>query len=150
MDLRQARKKDYNFLYLLKKKTLKDYINQTWGWEEEWQKQYFAKHFNPEDLQIITDLDQDIGVISLIERENELDISLIEILPEFQNKGIGGSLLKKIIKKAISEKKRLSLQVLKVNTKAISLYKKLGFLIEGQNDTHYFMVYKMKKLNTKS
>ena len=145
MDLRPAREKDYNFLYLLKNRTLKEYINQTWGWDEEWQKQYFTEHFNPEDIQIITDLDQDIGVISLIEGENELDISLIEILPEFQNKGIGGSLLKKIIKRGISESKRISLQVLKVNTKAISLYENLGFLIKGQNDTHYFMEYKMKK-----
>jgi len=145
MDLRPAKEKDSNFLYLLKKRTLKDYINQTWGWDEEWQKQYFTEHFNPYDLQIITYLDQDIGAISVMDSEKELVISIIEILPEFQNKGMGGSLLKKVIKRAISEKKQLSLQVLKVNTKAISLYEKLGFLIEDQNETHYFMEYKMKK-----
>ena len=64
LNLRPANSNDYNFLYKLKKKTLKNYISKTWGWDEGWQKAYFSKNFKPELIKIITILGKDIGCIS--------------------------------------------------------------------------------------
>jgi len=58
----------------------------------------------------------------------------IELLPEFQNMGIG----KKIIKDLISKNKPVNLQVLKQNP-AVRLYKELGFKITGETDLKYQM-----------
>ncbi|MFX1525485.1 MAG: GNAT family N-acetyltransferase [Promethearchaeota archaeon] len=145
IELRQANSDDFNFLYKLKKKTLKEYISKTWGWDEEWQQNYFSQNFNPEVLKIIVKSEEEIGCISIIEEENRYILSLIEILPQFQNKGIGTRLINELLSNAIKQNKAVYLQVLKTNEKAQKLYKKLGFSIESSTDTHYEMVYKNDK-----
>ncbi|MFX1456251.1 MAG: GNAT family N-acetyltransferase [Promethearchaeota archaeon] len=145
IELRQANSDDFNFLYKLKKKTLKEYISKTWGWDEEWQQNYFSQNFNPEVLKIIVKSEEEIGCISIIEEENRYILSLIEILPQFQNKGIGTRLINELLSNAIKQNKAVYLQVLKTNEKAQKLYKKLGFSIESTKDTHYEMVYKNDK-----
>ncbi|MFW9874424.1 MAG: GNAT family N-acetyltransferase [Candidatus Thorarchaeota archaeon] len=140
--LRQAIQKDYKYLYKLKKKTLKEYIAKTWGWDEGWQKDYFSKNFKPDQIKIIMKSATEIGCISSIEEEDSYYLSVIKILPKYQNQGIGTRLIKDIILKAEKNNKPVYLQVLKTNNKAKNLYKRLGFLIEGETDTHNKMVYK--------
>ncbi len=142
LKLRPANSDDYNFLYELKKKTLKNYISKTWGWDEEWQKDYFSKNFKPELIKIITILGKDIGCISILEEGEQYFLSLIEILPKYQNQGIGTKLIKEILSKAEKNNKLVYLRVLKTDNKAQNLYKRLGFLIEEQTETHIKMIYK--------
>lgn len=142
LKLRPANSVDYNFLYELKKKTLKNCISKTWGWDEEWQKDYFSKNFKPELIKIITTLGKDIGCISILEEGEQYFLSLIEILPKYQNQGIGTKLIKEILSKAEKNNKLVYLRVLKTNNKAQNLYKRLGFLIEEQTETHIKMIYK--------
>ena len=99
VELRQAIQKDRNFLYKLKKKTLKEYIQKTWGWDEEWQKDYHIQNFKPELIKIITKSGNDIGCISIIEEKDKYFLSIIEIMLKYQNQGIGTSLIKKLLSK---------------------------------------------------
>lgn len=145
MVLRKVNQEDFEFLFYLKKKSLQKYIQQTWGWDEQWQRDYFSKNFNPKELKIIVQNHQDIGVISIIDKDDKLFLSKIEILPTFQSKGIGSSLIKDILEKANLLKKNVTLQVLKVNKRAKSLYERLGFEILDENESHYFMEYEAKK-----
>ncbi|MFX0205686.1 MAG: GNAT family N-acetyltransferase [Candidatus Hodarchaeota archaeon] len=138
--LRQANEDDFDFLYQLKKETLKDRISQTWGWDEEWQKSYFTQNFKPENVKIITESGKDIGCLAFKEEKLNFNLSLIEIVPEYQNKGIGTTLIKDLILKARKKNKKLTLQVLKVNIMALKLYRRLGFTVEDENKTHYFMI----------
>ncbi len=145
IELRQAIMEDYTFFNKLKQKTLKEYISKTWGWDEKWQKNYHSQNFKPELLKIILKTGKKIGCISIIEEENQFFLSIIEILPKYQNQGIGTSLITELISKATSRNKSVYLQVLKTNEKAQKLYKNLGFSIENITDTHCKMIYKNEK-----
>ena len=143
--LREVNQEDFEFLFYLKKKSLQKYIQQTGGWDKQWQRDYFSKNFNPEELKIIVQNDQDIGVISIIDKVDKLLLSKIEILPTFQNRGIGTSLIKDILKRANLIKKNVILQVHKLNKRVKILYERLGFVIVDENEIHYFMEYEVKK-----
>ena len=80
----------------------------------------------------------------MIKKKNEIILVDIQILPEFQNKGIGASLLKSLVEEASKEKKNILLSVLKVNKRAQNFYKKFGFEIINDNKTHFFMRYYFK------
>ena len=141
VELRQAIQKDRNFLYKLKKKTLKEYIQKTWGWDEEWQKDYHIQNFKPELLKIIIKSGKKIGCFSIIEEEDRFFLSVIEILPKYQKQGIGTGLITELLSKARKRNKSVYLQVLRHNERAQKLYKNLGFSRVSDTDTHYKMVY---------
>ncbi|MFX1451542.1 MAG: GNAT family N-acetyltransferase [Promethearchaeota archaeon] len=142
IELRQANSKDFKFLYKVKKKTLKESISKTWGWDEGWQKDYFARKFQPELNKIIIKSGRKIGCISIIEEDEYYFLSLIEILPKYQNQGIGSSLIKALLLKAERINKPVYLQVLKSNIKAQNLYTRLGFKLTEETETHIKMIYK--------
>lgn len=70
--LRPATPKDAEFLFQTLKATMREYVDQTWGWDEEWQRAYFQKRFDPAKNQIIVLDDRDIGVIAAEKREDEV------------------------------------------------------------------------------
>ena len=144
VELRQAKQEDKKFLYELKKQALKDYVAKTWGWDEKWQEDYFTKNFNPKLLKIIMKAGKKIGSISIIDKPNHIFLSLIEILPEYQNQGIGSKLIKDLLARAEKLKKDVFLQVLKTNKKAQNLYHRLGFSIVEETNTHFKMIKKNK------
>jgi len=77
-----------------------------------------------------------VGYIHVI-NENEVEVDDFYIFEEVQNQGIGTSVLKTIINQS---KKPIFLYVFIKNTKAVSLYKKLGFeIIENIKDSRYIM-----------
>jgi len=69
-------------------------------------------------------------------------LSLIELLPKYQNQGIGTSLIKDLLSKAEKNNKPVYLQVLKSNINAQKLYKSLGFSKVEETETHIKMIYK--------
>lgn len=143
-DLRYATLKDYNFLYELNKITMLKYIEKIWGWEENIQQKFFRDKFSHEKYKIIVYDDVDIGVVAVSTNDNSIFIEIIEILPEYQSKGIGTEIISKII--ADSKNKNYSrvwLQVFKMNP-AKKLYDRLGFLTKSETETHYIMELNLK------
>lgn len=138
INFRIATRKDYGFLYALHCKTMHDYIEATWGWNEVWQQNHFRENFQPEANQIIVLDGDDIGRIELNYKPDEVRIGNIQILPEYQSKGIGSLIMLKIIRQAQQQKQGVTLQVLKVNP-ARRFYERLGFVVEGEDDAHFKM-----------
>ncbi len=141
--LRSGIPEDLEFLFVLKKATLKEYVAQIWGWDDAFQYTRHQQTVNPELYKIIQISGKDIGCIEVDQRSDTLVLSVIEILPIFQNKGIGSKLIKEIIERGKNENKNIMLQVLKVNHKAFNLYKNLGFVTKDETETHYQMVYQI-------
>ncbi len=138
LKLRPATLEDTEFLFHLLKATMREYVDQTWGWDEEWQQAYFQMRFDATKNQIIVLDDQDIGVISTEKRETEIFLSSIYILSEYQGQGIGTQLLKSLLAEAFGEGLPVTLRVLKVNP-ARRLYERLGFSVIRETETHYLM-----------
>jgi ribosomal protein S18 acetylase RimI-like enzyme len=141
---RTAQAHDEDFLYALHKATMHDYVMETWGvWDELWQRERYRQNFQPQRLRVIQLDGQDIGMLHLQERTEELFLVNLEILPEFQKRGVGSQIIRQVIEEANQLGKPVALQVLKVNLAARALYQRLGFGVTGENDTHYIMAYEV-------
>ncbi|MGI8555991.1 MAG: GNAT family N-acetyltransferase [Pyrinomonadaceae bacterium] len=136
--LRVATPEDYDFLYALHCTTMRDYIEETWGWDEVWQQNHFKQHFQPEANQIILLNGCEVGRIEMGCNENGVRIGNIQILPANQSKGVGSHVILNIVRQAQQQKQPVTLQVLKVNP-ARRLYERLGFVVEGEDDAHFKM-----------
>jgi ribosomal protein S18 acetylase RimI-like enzyme len=138
LTLRSVRAKDRDFLYRLKRATLKEYVEQTWGWDEGWQQAHFERTFDPTHLQVVVLDGKDIGMLLVERRDEEVFLGVIEILPAYQRRGIGTELIRSVLTAAFSAGIPVTLQVLKVNP-ARRLYERLGFGVVGETETHYLM-----------
>ena len=137
ISLRPVKPEDFEFLWRLHNAALKKYVEETWGWDEEFQRKNFEANFKIEDGEIIVFQGEDVGFWWKIEKENEILLASIRLLPEFQNKGIGTKLIKELIE---TSDKPVRLHVLKVNP-ARRLYERLGFEITDEADTHFVMMF---------
>lgn len=135
VSFRPIKSTDFEFLWQLNCLVMKDYVTQTWGWDEDWQRQYFIKNFDKNNGEILVNDNADIGFFRVVEEQDETFLVSILILPEFQNKGIGTKLIRDLI---LKKTKPIRLQVLKVNP-AQDLYKRLGFEVISENKTHFVM-----------
>ncbi len=135
IEFRQIKTSDFDFLWRLHNAALKDYVTKTWGWDETWQRENFAKTFDPSDGKIIVIDRKDAGFWWVIEKESETLLASIRLLPEHQNQGIGSKIIRDLLEKS---EKPVRLQVLKVNP-ARRLYERLGFKIFEETATHFVM-----------
>src|SRR5215469_5369378 len=136
--LRRATQADYAFSYQLHRATMKDYVAQTWGWDEAVQEVMFKDRFDPVRSCIIVVDGRDVGILSMERRIDTLFLANLQILPEEQGQGLGTAIIKAILAQAYDEGISVSLQVLKVNP-ARHLYERLGFVVSGETATHYSM-----------
>jgi len=135
---RHSTERDVDFLYAMHVATMKYYVDQTWGWDDAFQESVFRKNYVPAKIRVITFDGEDIGMISLEERDDVIFLRSIEILPTHQNQSIGARIIQHIIADAIPKQKPVLLNVLKVNP-AKRLYERLGFSVIEETDTHFIM-----------
>ena len=133
---------DYEFVYKVKKEAYKKYVEECWGkWDDIVQREYFEKFINTyrNSIYIINLDNQNIGFYNDYEDNNCYEIGNICIIPEYQGKGIGT----KILKDKIDEhsNKDIKIQYFKQNPVG-NLYKKLGFINNGETKFHYQMIKK--------
>lgn len=141
-DLRQATMEDKEFVYSLKKLVLKDYIDEIWGWDEDYQRKDFEVYYNPVNNKIITWNNSGIGILETTEDSDEIHIIEIAILQEYQGTGIGTNVLKQIIDNSKARDKRVKIGCFRINVEAKKLYLKLGFKVVEETKTHYILELK--------
>jgi ribosomal protein S18 acetylase RimI-like enzyme len=142
MEFREYKKTDFNFLFELLKASMREQIELTYGsWDDNVEKEYLKASIQEYEYKIIMLNNSTIGCVSWVEFDDSIFINELQILPEYQNNGIGTKILHGLIEYAGSQHKKVILEVLKTNTQAISLYKKLKFNIVDENSTHKTMVF---------
>ena len=77
-----------------------DYVTAIWGWDEQRQRDFHTRSFNPRRWQIITAAGTDIGMIDVEYRPAEIYLSRIEVNPDHQGHGIGTRLISALIDEA--------------------------------------------------
>ena len=137
--LRPASDGDYDFGYEVKKAALGEYVDQTWGWDEEEQKHFYRREFNLQDAYVITLDGEDVGWLVHRRADQGQEVHQLFILPSYQNQGIGTCVLETIIASACQQRLAVFLQVLKCNVRARRLYDRLGFETYEQTTTHLLM-----------
>lgn len=122
-------KKD--IIYMYSKDLVEDERNKIDEYVITSANEMFEDYYN-----IIID-DKIIGSILLKDMPQGKLIDEIYIEKEFRNNGIGTD----IIRKMLENNRNIYLWVYKENKKAISLYKRLGFIIVDETDSRYYMKY---------
>lgn len=145
--LERATQHDYDFLYRLLKTTMEHYYIETYGsWDDAVEQQYFQESVREWTYHIIIHNEQKTGCLSFKHDRNEIFLNEIQIIPQYQNKGIGTFVLQHLIELSQSSNRPITLEVLKVNIKAQKLYHQLNFVTCGETDTHYHMMRSCIKL----
>jgi len=141
---RKCTQTDFDFLYLLKEKCFKWYIEIIYGWDEVFQKRALQKEMDKllDYMNIIQIDNKDIGLFTFYTDQNgDCCIGLFAILPEYQNQGISSAILKDKLADNKKNGMRTYLKTYKQNPARL-LYRRLGFTIYGETDTHYLMEVK--------
>jgi ribosomal protein S18 acetylase RimI-like enzyme len=134
-DLRPATDADRDFLFDLHRLAMRDYVEALWGWDEGVQRRLFEERFASRPFQVIQASGEDIGVLQLQDRPEEVVLDLIELLPAWQGKGIGTA----VIRSLFAQGKAVSLRVLTSNPRAAALYERLGFRVVQRAPERLFM-----------
>ena len=146
VSLRKAHANDSEFVFTVKKAAYREYVEQVWGWDDDYQRERHNREFASHDFHIIQFRETDVGFFITSCTSDTLKVNQIFVLPEYQGRGIGSACLTRIIDDANLEQRFVVLQVLKVNTRGIDLYQRLGFTIIGE-DSIYFQMEKLPELS---
>jgi ribosomal protein S18 acetylase RimI-like enzyme len=124
--LRPATTADSEFCYQLHKAAMGGYITAIWGWDEQVQRGFHARAFNPRRWRIITADGADAGMLDVEYRPGEIYLARIELHPDHQGHGIGTRLVSALLDEATQKGQDLVLDVLTVDHRAQALYQRLG------------------------
>src|SRR5689334_1376274 len=114
--LRPATAVDRDWLWQVKSRCMRNYIEQTWGlWDEDAQRASFTDRFELGEINIIVSGGRDVGFIAALNEPDVIQLFNIMIAPEYQNQGIGTAVLMHLQAVARALGVPIKLQVLKVN-----------------------------------
>ncbi|HEX8428375.1 GNAT family N-acetyltransferase [Hymenobacter sp.] len=137
---RLATAADFEVTLAIKKQALGPYIEQVWGWEDEFQRVFHAENFKPDSTTLLLYEEREIGLLEAEEQPDSFFIQSLLIVPELQGKGIGTALLNEFITKASAVNKPVRLDVLQVNKSALKLYQRLGFTIRDTTELTFQLI----------
>ena len=137
--LRSARQGDGEFAFEVKKAALRDYVRETYGWDEDGQRKLHEQRFRSSAIRIIMYERQDVGLLSTREADDRVQLLQLFLLPEAQGKGIGSHVLSEVLAEARQARRSVVLRVLKSNPWAKAFYERHEFALIGQTETHYMM-----------
>lgn len=138
--LRPATTADYPWLWDLKRRTMRPYVEQTWGsWDEPAQEAFFRRNYRSDTVQVLVVEGRNAGLLHLERETAALFLANLQIHPDFQNRGLGTAVIRDVLATGRRLRLPVRLQVLHVNRRAQQLYHRLGFLVAGETPTHVMM-----------
>lgn len=135
---------DKEWLYKLYCSTMRLYVEQTWGWDAEFQRSGFQT-LHPTRFRIVIVKDDDVGAYLVNEENGHYWLKMLLVGCEMQGKGLGTAIIKNIQAEAENGGKSLKLSVLKVNP-AKEFYSRLGFCVYDQDDSVFKMEWDYNKV----
>lgn len=139
LSLRPATSRDREFLFELHRAAMGPYIEQLYGpWDDAVQWDFFDRWFQPKNVLVITVEGEDVGVLGLEDRDDEVYVTRIEVHPDWQNRGIGAAAMRDVLQKANKEGRAVALHVFEINP-ARRLYQSLGFVALDQHEGRILM-----------
>jgi len=128
---RSATEADYGFLWAVHQATMKEHIERTSGWDDREQETWFRGRFDSAEMQVVLYNEERVGSISVDREPERITLTGIEIAPQYQRRGIGTWLVKRLLAEADAARIPVELRVLKGNP-AKRLYERLGFVQVGE------------------
>jgi GNAT superfamily N-acetyltransferase len=136
--LRPATAADYAFALDLYLRTMQPYTEELMVWDEQQQIASFAKHWDVEDVRVISADGRDVGWLQATETPREIVLQQFFVAPEQQRAGIGAQVLRGLLAGWKLTGKPLALTVLK-NNPARRFYERFGFSVVGETGVKFEM-----------
>lgn len=145
--LRIAQKNDLHFLFKVSTKAMLPVRkarqpNIRLNLEKEFKE--YSQKFIPDKIQVIQFNGIDVGRLRIVKSSSKIYIGGIQILPAFQQKGIGTAIFTDLIKEANELMLPIELEVDKTNEVAIKFYKKFNFVRIDEKGTDWIVKYNPK------
>jgi ribosomal protein S18 acetylase RimI-like enzyme len=130
--VRPATSEDSEFCHTLHQRALGPVIAEVFGdWDDPVQRAFHRAWFDPRRLRIIQDpAGERIGVLDVQDQADHIYLARIELLPEYQNRGVGTALLRGLL----TDARPIRLHVFRANIRAQRLFERLGFHVEADYD----------------
>jgi ribosomal protein S18 acetylase RimI-like enzyme len=103
-------------------------VEATHGWDEAHEHAVADREFTKLPIQIIESGSSAIGYLCVLQREDHAFLDEIALAPEWQGRGIGSSLIRRVMNDVATRGVPLRLSVLS-NNPARRLYERLGFRV---------------------
>ncbi|MBI5724215.1 MAG: GNAT family N-acetyltransferase [Planctomycetes bacterium] len=146
LSLSSATQEDKEFCRRVHHAAYRDVVVRQFGaWDEPLQNMFFEKKWAPADLDMIQVNGKSAGCICRKVLPDHIWIEEIQLMPEFQERGIGSEIIKRQLNGAIRRGIPVRLQVLKANDRARELYKRLGFQLTGESEHHFLMEWRCNR-----
>ena len=136
--LREVSDKDFDFAFEAKRQAMGPHIITKWSWDESYQLALQLERWSEKPWFIILMNDKPIGTVSIQHYETYVRFGEFYLYSQFQNQGIGTKVLQEFLIQCDRDSQKVVLEYLKWSPVG-SLYKRNGFKVTGENDTHYFM-----------
>jgi ribosomal protein S18 acetylase RimI-like enzyme len=144
--LRPATASDLLLTYDIKREAIGEYVAQTWGWDEDFQWEYHQQTFaaydpatHPTQLWVVEVAGQPVGTWEVAEHADSYFVCGIYLRRAAQGQGAGRQLLLDLLAQAQKQRKKVILEVFRVNFRAFRFYQQLGFEVTSQTETKFVM-----------
>jgi len=139
--LRASYSSDASFFYDVTEKTMRAHVIAAGGvWEEEGRRKEVAEDILHPDASVIMIGEIDAGILCVERRPDEIRLQTLYLLPSYQARGIGSSIVSALQEEAAARCVPLRLHVLKVNS-AKHFYDRVGFSVEEETEHFFYMRY---------
>ncbi|MDB4992317.1 MAG: uncharacterized protein JWL75_562 [Parcubacteria group bacterium] len=131
VSLRQATKDDLSFLFTVLTEAMKPVVkilNPDKVFDQEDERKKHEAEFVPEQIEVIQYENKDVGRLRVVRTDESIYIGGIQILPEYQGKGIGTAIFTNLIQESEQSGLPIALKVHDVNEQALNFYRNLGFI----------------------
>lgn len=136
---------DGDFRLVVYRATIKSSIDELFGWGDATQEAMVLDQLRSGSHAVIVVDGQRTGVLQVEDTAEAILLSQIEILPQFQGRGIGTSVIRSLIDRSDREGKPLTLHVFRTNDSARRLYERLGFVATGEDEHNIQMTYTLTR-----
>ena len=143
--LRPATADDLEFAIELNRISMKPYLAELPDWTDEIGRNEMQRRWAADPYQIILIDGNRAGMLVVTERDGLRILKHVELMPEYQGRGIGSAVIREVVANASREGLGVTLYVLTSNP-ARRLYERLGFVVTETVDTGLYGVkYRMDR-----
>ena len=135
---RKAEAEEMDWAYQLFKSGLQQYIEETWGWNELFQRHSFQVNLPASSFMIVSLDNEDIGGYCLKNKTDHLYLEMLLLTQHKQRQGLGTQIMQHVMSQAGKQGLPIQLSVLK-NNPAHQFYRRLGFNVYAEDSFRYKM-----------
>lgn len=138
---RKAEMEEMDWAYELFKAGMQQYITETWGWNELFQRHSFQVNLPASSFIIASINNEDIGGYCIKYKPDHWHLEMLLLEPKRQRQGLGTQIMQHIMQQAGQQQLPVQLNVLK-NNPAHDFYRVLGFKVYAEDVFRYKMTSK--------